>query len=477
MSSYFTKKNLSWGVGEKLWSIVFDGIAFVLFAKMLGPEILGQYALVMVLIGLANVFIEFGTVDAIIRENENAKFESSVFWLSLGLGACYLAVLYLLAPFIGGLYEFKEYDQYITSLFPVIIMSSLIVVPVARLKRDGEFHKLSKRNIVAGFFAKIVGLILAYIGLGIWGLIAMALTNKIIELFMIALLCKWRPLFVFDVSELKTRINFILYLSISKIIIYFSKKLDVIIVSYFFGIATLGIYSVASKLMKYINKLISGVIVPIYYSDVSKMDVIREKGAVREKYNDITHLISVCYWCVFLIFTLFSEELIIFLFGSEWSAAAWITSILFFTLRFVAQGSISAQLLKRYGESKYIYHSFLFSFFALTSFFLLGAYLDNMLIVVWSTFISSLVYNYMFFIKCHKLIGLQFGKLFLVELKVLSILLVATLVFIGLMEFIWPDAMQIYETLIAVLLYATICMLAVIFFDRQAFALLKNYMR
>ena len=96
MSSYFNKKNLGWGFAEKVWRTLFDAFTLIIFAKILGPEILGQYALLLLLIGFSSVIVEAGSGDAVIREKENKKFESTIFWFNLTNSLIYILIVYCL---------------------------------------------------------------------------------------------------------------------------------------------------------------------------------------------------------------------------------------------------------------------------------------------------------------------------------------------------------------------------------------------
>ena len=408
LNNYFNKKNIGWGVGEKFWSILLDALTLVLFAKLLGPEILGQYAILLLFIGLSSVLIEAGCSDAIIRQKENQKLEVTLFWIVILCSTLYASIVFLLSEIIARGLSYPGYSTSIIYLLPLITMNSLIVVPLARLKRDGAFHIISKRNIAVGLIGKLIAIAMAYLGYGLSSLIAMSLSAKVAEVILIFYVTKWLPVFVFDIVSLKKNTNFVIYLSASKMTNYFSKRIWVIIVAKYFGTEAVGLYDLALKLMNYALKLINGVLLPIFYSEISK-----KPNTISAQHNDVTVVITALYYPIIAFFILHSKELLLRVFGLEWQNASGLVMILFLSLRFLAQGGIASHILKSQGNSKSIFSAVLFSSFVLLVFMYLSAsfkilefvaisYLISVLalmIFLYGTFPKSLKIDYNYCVK------------------------------------------------------------------------------
>ena len=66
---------LKWSGINNLLKLLFSVVVPIILARMLGPEPFGIIAMAFVLVGLSQVFIEFGTGDAIVRAKKtNKKF-------------------------------------------------------------------------------------------------------------------------------------------------------------------------------------------------------------------------------------------------------------------------------------------------------------------------------------------------------------------------------------------------------------------
>ena len=396
MNKYFNHRNIAWGFSEKIWSVFLDLITLIFFAKLLGPEVLGQYALLMLLVGFSTVINEAGSADAVIREKENKRFESTIFFINVTFALIYTFIVFVTADLVGDFFNFPGYRTTLVYMLPLIILGSSIVVPTAVLKRSGEFHVLSKRNILAGSFGKIVGLLMAFTGFGIESLIFMALSTKLSEVFLIYYSTTWRPIYKFDLPGLNRNKHFIIFLNATKILNYFSKRLGIILVGQFFGPLAVGWYDLASKLMRYALKFINGVMLTIFYSDI-----VDNPKNLDERHRDMTLIMSFLYYPMIAFIVLTSEFTIIHLFGSEWRNASGVLVIMFITLRILSQASIASHILKSKGHSKKIFFSFSASIIIFLLLGFLVAHFGNFEYIAISYLISIIVLMFLlyFFLK------------------------------------------------------------------------------
>ena len=403
MNKYFNPRNIAWGFGEKIWSVFLDAITLIFFAKLLGPEVLGQYALLMLLVGFSTVINEAGSADAVIREKENKRFESTIFFINVTFALIYTCIVFVTADLVGDFFNFPGYRTMLVYMLPLIILGSSIVVPTAVLKRSGEFHVLSKRNILAGSFGKIVGLLMAFTGFGIESLVVMALLIKLSEVFLIYYSSTWRPIYKFDLPRLNRNKHFIIFLNATKILNYFSKRLGIILVGQFFGPLAVGWYDLASKLMRYALKFINGVMLTIFYSDI-----VDNSKNLDERHRDMTLIMSFLYYPIIAFIVLASEFIIIHLFGSEWVNASGVLVIMFITLRILSQASIASHILKSKGHSKKIFFSFSASSIIFLLLGFLGAHFGNFEYIAISYLISIIVLMFLLYYFLKILVSINY---------------------------------------------------------------------
>ena len=463
MSSYFNKKNLGWGFAEKVWRTLFDAFTLIIFAKILGPEILGQYALLLLLIGFSSVIVEAGSGDAVIREKENKKFESTIFWFNLTNSLIYILIVYSTSSIISDFLNYPDYSEKIIFLLPVIIFNSLLVVPTARLKREGAFHILSKRNIIAGLIAKLVGLMLAFYGHGIESLIVMAILGKISELLLVYSFSRWLPDFLLDIHALRKNRKFIFYLSATKFINYFSKRIGIIIMAQFFGPIAVGLYDLASKLMTYVLKIVNGVLLPILYSDI-----VSNPKDIDKRIVDITIVMSLFYYPIIAYIVINSNELFTKFFGPEWEAASVLMIILFLSLRILAQAGIASQVLKSLGHSNQIFNASVKSTIFLLIASYIGAYLNKIEYVAVAYLLYVIILMIFLYLYLKRHLKINYFSLINSDLKMLMVVLFSsTFAIIIRNNFLVSD--NLLNFIIYSVLYAILCIFSIYFANREAF--------
>ena len=469
MTSYFNKKNLSWGFGEKIWRIMLDAITLVLFAKMLGPEVLGQHALLLILIMLSAVLVEAGTPDAIIREKENKKFESTIFWFNGLIGVLYILILYSTSQQVSVFFNYPDYAEKIIYLLPIVFMNSLLVVPIARLKRDGEFHVISKRNIGAGVIGKFFGVGMAYTGFGLLSLITMSVLTKAAELALVFLFTKWRPGFELDLKSLKRNLKFVIYLSASKLINYFAKRIGIIVMAQYFGPVAVGLYDLAYKLMTYVLRLVHGVLLTIFYSDI----VSEPKSRLAERHANMSTIMAILFYPIIAFFILHSNEILIQLFGKEWENASGILIILFITLRILAQSGIASQILKSMGFSHNIFNAVLISSLAmvLTSYFV--ASLGRMEYVAISYLLSILILMSILYHFLNRYLTIGYLSLLKPEVLVIAIMIFSSLTLLAIQHYI-IELSELFTLIISAVIFVSIYVLFIYLGYREGFYKVTN---
>ena len=207
-----------------------QGVQFVLsiiLARLVSPEDYGVIALILVFIQIATVFIQSGFNTALIQKKESDDTDfSSIFYLSLFVALICYVVLFFAAPFIA-----KFYNQEI--LTPVIRVISLTLffgavnsVQNAYVSKTMQFKRFFYSSMGAVVGSGIVGVILAYMGYGVWALVAQQLINNVLICIILWFTVKWRPKLLFSFTRVKSLFSFgwkLLFTRIKKMAIVFDS--------------------------------------------------------------------------------------------------------------------------------------------------------------------------------------------------------------------------------------------------------------
>lgn len=202
--------SLFWKFLERIGTQGVQFVVAIVLARLLSPADFGLIALVTVFIAIANVFVQSGLNTALIQKKQidNLDF-STVFYSCLGLASLIYLLLFFLAPFIGDFYGNQ------TKLVPVIrvlglmlVLGALSSVQEAYVARNMMFKKLFYRSVGAIVPAGALGILFAYLGFGIWALVAQQLTNSLLMCLIMWFTVKWRPELSFSFARWKGLFSF-----------------------------------------------------------------------------------------------------------------------------------------------------------------------------------------------------------------------------------------------------------------------------
>lgn len=233
------------------------------------------------------------------------------------------------SPFIANYYS----DDALIILVP-IMLSELIFVGIGKLydtvlQKNMQFKTIAIRNISASIISLIFAVVLAATGCGVYSLVlSTILSAAIINIWnFIAGQRAYKIQFIkIDFKESKDLIKVGAYQMGTQLLDYVSSKLDILLISSFLGVTSLGIYNLAKELvLKFvliINTIVNKVMLPVlsYNSDnVSKL---------KEVFFSFVNKISIINIPIIGFVFLFSPMIVVLFYGRGYEEANDIVRIL-----------------------------------------------------------------------------------------------------------------------------------------------------
>jgi O-antigen/teichoic acid export membrane protein len=263
--------NISKALGWKLFErFGVQGVQFVLqiiLARLLSPEHYGVLSIMIIFTTLANVFIQNGFNTALIQK-KNVKEDdfSSAFWVSLAIAAVAYIVLFFSAPLIGKFYNMPEIVKPFRYLGIMLFPGALNSIQLAKVGREMNFKKVFISNLGAILISGLVGVAIAYMGGGIWALVAQSLLNTFIAAIVMMLTVNWAPRFVCDLKRVSELFSFGWKLLVSGLIDTLYQDLRSLVIGKKYDSGTLGYYNRGRQfpqfLMNSINSSVQSVMLP-----------------------------------------------------------------------------------------------------------------------------------------------------------------------------------------------------------------------
>lgn len=350
------RSGFGWDLTGTFFKQISTLIVSVILARLLTPEEFGIIGMAMVFVSLSQIFVEVGFSQGLIQSEHNSqRAYSSVFYLTFALGLIVGALIYFTAPLVGLFFESDkvskgEYTEVIRWLSLVPIISSFGSIHNTRFVRNLQFKILAFRNVLSTVLGGIVGVVMAYLGYGVYALVGQQLTT--ISLFVIILWWKsdWFPTWEFSFEEIKQLINFSGYVFLNNLLRKVFLKIDTLFIGKYFSAATLGYYSRAESLNSMVMQYTTASLRTVLFPALSKLqkDPKRFEESFFKVFNISTFLGTIICGILFFL----SEEIIITLLGEIWRPSILIFQILVFRLIVSPFGALISKSLLAKGYSK-----------------------------------------------------------------------------------------------------------------------------
>jgi O-antigen/teichoic acid export membrane protein len=253
-----------WTFAQK-WGIrVFTVFTLALLTRELGPDAFGVVAAALVFLPILNLLVDLGFSTYVVQADRvDQRMLSTAFWFSTASGLGLAAVTVALAPLIGRMLGVPDFAGVLRGLAPVIACSGLMAVPAALLRRRLEFRAVAVRQLAAAVSSQIVAVILALAGAGVWALVAQYVTNIAVACVAVWIAARWRPSFEFSTELVRTMAGFGIRVVGSDVVGVVRGWLENIILISVVGVAGLGYWSIATRLVLVVTDLSSSTLVSV----------------------------------------------------------------------------------------------------------------------------------------------------------------------------------------------------------------------
>lgn len=318
------------------WSLLTEAIpkiisplVVVVLARLLTPSDYGVVAAAVIVISFCRVFWEAGMGKALIQRQSDVDIAADVaFWVNMGLSLLVSSLLFILAHAIA-LYFF--HDLRVSTVIKVltlqIILGALSSVPTALLQRELMYKQLFWVQFTTVAVPAFFSIPLAWNGLGYWALVVGTVVGQAGQVLILWNATTWRPSFRFPRNIAHEIVPFGAWVATDGLLGWFYVWGDSLIVGFFFGASTLGLYRLGNTLVLTIFGVLINSITPVIYNALSQ-------SFYDQKMDDLRAMLLKAQAALFTlalpagIGLLFFGDLIPLFIGKQWKGIGPIISIL-----------------------------------------------------------------------------------------------------------------------------------------------------
>ncbi len=200
---------LIWTYAERISAQVVTLIVTIILARLIAPEDYGVIAIVTVFITIADSFVTSGFGNALIQKIEADEVDfSTVFYFSILFSLGIYVILFVCAPIISNYYNMQSLTTVIRVMGLRLPIAAINSVQQAYVSRTMQFRKFFVSTIGGTLFSAMIGILLAWMGYGVWALVAQYLGGVTIGTVVLSFTSGWKPKLIYSQKRMNGMFSF-----------------------------------------------------------------------------------------------------------------------------------------------------------------------------------------------------------------------------------------------------------------------------
>ncbi|MGI9420319.1 MAG: lipopolysaccharide biosynthesis protein [Geminicoccaceae bacterium] len=337
-------KGAVWRIVEVMGAEVFAFAAFIISARLLLPAEVGIIAQATLFIMTGQLILHQGLGEALIQSDETSSAHfASAFWLNLVVGAAAALVLIMAADPIGHVMREPDLPPVLRALAPTLVLFAASGIYQARLRRDLLLRGFAFASVSASLAGGLVAVTLAWLGYGVWSLVAQQWTYAAVSLTVFAVSSGWLPSLAVRLHHVRSLVAFGGLATISAFLQFAMRRLDLMILGVFLPSTQVGFFSVANRLILSAGMLTYYSIQQIGLPVLSRL--AHDRGAHLEAIGRTLRLVSLFCLPTLVGLALVADIMIPLALGEKWQGSVQPFQVLSTFGIFFALSLISGQIL------------------------------------------------------------------------------------------------------------------------------------
>lgn len=236
-----------WQAFESISAQAITFLSMAVLARMLDARDFGLVAVVMLLLGLYEVFMQVGLASNLVRVPRlDPRAASSTHWVMMGLGLTLFTTAIVGADPLARLLGSPDAGSLFRIASLVLLFSTCTATPYALLYRKLAFDRLATISISGNVGYLLCAVALAAIfGLGAWAVIIGRVVQAAIRALLSFMLAGWRPSFTFDGVYIRGAASFAGGMWLAWVATYAVKNVDYALLSRLGPGEAVGVYYLA----------------------------------------------------------------------------------------------------------------------------------------------------------------------------------------------------------------------------------------
>ncbi len=320
-------KSVKWTAFGEIASCSIQPIVVLILARILTPADFGIVGVATIVIGLAQIFQDFGLGKTLIqRETDVAKSANIIFWTNITLALFIYLILFTGAPLFSKFFHEPTVTDVLRVLCLQIVIFSFISVPQALFQRNFQFKQLFFIKLLSAATPGFVSIPLALYGYGVWALVWGSLAGTLVQVLLFWRASTWRPQLSFDISLAKELLGFGGWITAEMFLLWIIGWGDSVVLGHFLGVKELGVYRVGVTFLMLVFGIFFNPLLPVAYSSFSRFQ--SNQGELKQAFLRIVRIIASVSLPIGTGLAILAPSISSVVFGQKWQGIELVVGII-----------------------------------------------------------------------------------------------------------------------------------------------------
>lgn len=345
-----TIKGVGWSAADALLG---QGVTFIVglvLARLLSPDEYGLIGICLIFTTVLNGIVDSGFSNALIRKKEVTDEDyNTMFTTNMAISIVLYVLLFISAPLVSDFFHRIELTALVRVTGLILFLNALSITQVTILTKNIDFKTKTKASLVSAIISGVIGITMAFMGYGVWSLVAQQLSKQLLYTLCLWVLNKWWPKFTFYKDSFKYMWGFGWKLLASGILNNVWNQLYQVVIGRCYTSSTLGHYTRANEYASIFSSNLTSIVQRVSYPVLAEIQDDKERMVLgyRKVIKVTMFVTAVCMISLGAV----SEPLIYTLIGTKWHETATYLPLICISMSLYPLHAINLNILQVLGRS------------------------------------------------------------------------------------------------------------------------------
>jgi O-antigen/teichoic acid export membrane protein len=343
-------KGMFWSTIDKFAGQAGQFAVGIVMARLLMPKDYGSIAMLSIFFAISQSFINSGMGSGLVQKKDRSEIDfSTVFVFNMVVSVIFYILLFLSAPWIAEFYKTPQLISLTRILSITIVINALSIVQISKLNLVLDFKTMAKVNLISVIVGGLIGIIVAYLGWGVWALVVKAIVSAVLSVSVLWVVTKWKPSIRFSRQSFNDLFGYGSKILLAGLYSQAFQNIYNIVIGKAYSASDLGYYERAKGYAELTSGTVSSILLQVTFPILASLQ--NEKERMVSIYRRLIGMTSFFIFPVMTLFALLADPLVRLLLTEKWAPTIILLQWICFARIVTPISSVNMSILKAIGRS------------------------------------------------------------------------------------------------------------------------------